>query len=79
MKMKTKRDWLINIRLQRELTQKEVAEKARIDRSTYAQYESGRRTPTVDNAKGIGNALGFEWTIFFAKDSGIRQQNNISA
>ena len=72
--MKPKRDWLINMRLQQELTQKEVASRAFIDRSTYAQYESGRRTPTVENAKGIGNALGFEWTIFFAKESGNKQQ-----
>lgn len=72
--MKDKRDWLINIRVQQGFTQQKVEDESLVDRSTYAQYESGRRTPTVENAKKIGKALGFDWTIFFANESGIKPQ-----
>lgn len=73
--MKDKRDWLIAFRNQRGFTQQKVEDESKIDRSTYAQYESGRRTPTVENAKKIGEALGFDWTIFFANESGNKPQN----
>lgn len=63
-----KRDWLINIRLELGLSQKEAAEKCGISRSTYAGYEIGRRDPEIKNAMAVGNSLGFDWTIFFAKE-----------
>lgn len=74
--MTVKRDWLVNLRKQVGLTQQEVAEKSQIERSTYSQYELGRRTPTVSNAKKIASALGFDWTIFFASEGRTKTQNS---
>lgn len=74
-----KRDWLVSIRMQLGMTQEQVASKAGIERSTYSQYELGRRTPDVNNAKNVANALGFDWTIFFASQSRTKTQKiNVS-
>lgn len=72
--MNRKREWLIEIRLMQDLTQQQVADFAGVDRSTYAQYESGRRNPHVATAKKIATKLKFDWTIFFASNCGIKQQ-----
>lgn len=74
----TKRDWLIALRNQIGLTQNEVAIRAKIERSTYAQYELGRRNPTVTNAKKIAEILGFDWTIFFANEGRVKTQKKLS-
>lgn len=63
--MPNKRAWLINFREKAGFTQEEVANLCNLPRSTYAQYEVGRRNPTVENAQKIGNALGFNWPLFF--------------
>jgi transcriptional regulator with XRE-family HTH domain len=66
--MAEKLDWLVKLR--GELTQEEAAEKCGIRRSTYANIESGNRSPGIDKAKKIAIGLDFEkhgldWTIFF--------------
>jgi transcriptional regulator with XRE-family HTH domain len=53
------------MRIQRGLTQNSVAEKCEIERSYYTMIETGARTPSVTVAKSIGEAIGFDWTIFF--------------
>lgn len=58
------RSWLKEMRLQKGLTQYEVAKKAKIERSYYTMIELGSRTPSVYVAKKIGKAIGFNWTIF---------------
>ena len=60
----TKRDWLINIRNSKQMTQQEVAYTAFIDRAYYAQIESGARNPSSDVTKRIGDVLGFHYTNF---------------
>ncbi|WP_369878273.1 helix-turn-helix transcriptional regulator [Bacillus sp. JNUCC-21] len=65
MRNKNKRHWLQKIRQEAELTQKEVAEKANIARTTYAMIESGARNPTPLVAKGIAGVLNFSWIYFF--------------
>lgn len=60
----TKRDWLINIRNSKQMTQQEVAYTAFIDRAYYAQIESGARNPSGDVTKRIGDVLGFHYTNF---------------
>jgi putative transcriptional regulator len=62
------RSWLKEMRLQKGLTQYEVAKKAKIERSYYTMIELGNRTPSVYVAKKIGKAIGFNWTIFFDHD-----------
>lgn len=59
------RTWLKELRLQRGLTHDSVAEKCEIERAYYTMIESGSRTPSVKVAKSIGEAIGFDWTIFF--------------
>lgn len=76
--MKGKRDWLISIRVQLNLTQQDVSDKTKIPRSTYAEYEIGRRNPTVENAQRIADIMGFDWTIFFAPKGRNKRQSKIA-
>jgi putative transcriptional regulator len=76
--MANKRDWLISIREQLGFSQKDVADRVGIPRSTYAQYEVGRRNPTVPNAQQVSIVLGFDWTLFFAKESRNKRQKKIA-
>jgi len=57
-----KRTWLIEIRGDR--TQEEVARQIGISRSAYSNIENGRGL-SVKLAKKIGNALNFDWKLFF--------------
>ncbi len=59
------RKWLKSNRLEKGMTQHDVAEKANIERSYYTMIEQGKRTPSVKVAKDISEVLGFDWTIFF--------------
>ncbi|KLV23043.1 transcriptional regulator [Niallia circulans] len=59
------RQWLIDLRVKKDLTQSEVAKQAEIARSTYAMIESGDRNASVTVAKKISQALDFDWIIFF--------------
>lgn len=58
------RQWLIDLRIKKDLTQSEVAKQAEIARSTYAMIESGDRNASVTVAKKISQALDFDWIIF---------------
>lgn len=60
-----KREWLLEIREHKEMTHKEVAEIAGIKRQYYGMIENGVSNPSVEVAKRIATALGFEWTVFF--------------
>lgn len=40
---------LLELRQERELTQKELCEKLNISRTNYSYFENGRRTPDIDN------------------------------
>ncbi|EJL40752.1 putative transcription factor, MBF1 like protein [Brevibacillus sp. CF112] len=44
---------LTELRNKRKWTQQEIADKLEISRATYAQYETGRRTPDIDTLKRI--------------------------
>jgi len=55
--------WLINYR--GDLTQQQVANKAGISRSYYAEIESGNKNPGVKTAKRLSSVLMFDWTIFY--------------
>lgn len=60
-----KRRWLIELRKSQGLTVSEAAKKCSISRAFYAQIENGVRNPSVYTAQKIGQALGFDWTVFF--------------
>lgn len=62
-----KRNWLIAIRKEKNMTQCEVAEVSGISNNYYSWIETGERgNPLpVDTAKKIAEALGFDWTLFY--------------
>ena len=66
------RNWLAAFRGNR--THQEIADLAGINRSFYTQIESGIRSPSVDTAKKIADALSFDWTIFFNQKCGEKPQ-----
>lgn len=59
-----KNKWLSEIRTSFNMTQEEVADKAKIGRSWYTKIENGSN-PGAKTAKAIASVLGFEWTRFF--------------
>lgn len=59
------RVWLKKYREDAGMKQEEVATKAGISRTMYAHIETGFRDASVQNAKRIGEALNFDWIIFF--------------
>lgn len=71
------RKWLKELREKRCFTQLQTANKSHITRSYYTMIEQGKRTPKPHIAMAIGNALGFEWTIFFenASNDSLQIQN----
>lgn len=66
--------WLEEKRNNKDLTQKQVAERSNIARTTYAMIEQGKRDPSVKAAKDIAEALSFNWTIFF--DNKVHDSRN---
>ena len=63
-----RRNWLIEIRKKKRLTQENVASLCFIDRGYYAQIELGTRQPSILIARKIASALSFNPTIFFIED-----------
>lgn len=59
--------WLVEIRGGK--SQYKVAKEIGIAQSTYASIEVGSRKPSVNMAKKISKAMGFDWTRFFADES----------
>jgi len=53
------------VRKQKNMTQEAVAKRAKIKRSSYTNIERGRRLPSVEVAKRLGDVLGIDWTKFF--------------
>ena len=56
------------LRLEKNLTMKQVSEMAGIAESTYSLIESGNRRPSPEVAQRLGECLGFDWTIFYTKN-----------
>ena len=61
------RDWLKELRIQKNMTQAEIAEIVGITPHYYGYIENGKRCePTkCDTEKKIAAELGFSWTRFF--------------
>lgn len=59
------RKWLKDFRLNKNLTQKELADMVGIHISMINKIELGNRTPSVKTAKDIAKILDFDWTLFF--------------
>lgn len=61
------REWLIQIRKDKNLKQEYIATECGISKSYYSQIECGIRRPSVENAKRLGEMLNFDWVLFFEK------------
>ncbi len=59
-----KRTWLIKLRKRKKMTQQEVASKAFIERSYYAQIERGIRKPSPEVTIKLGEVLDFHASSF---------------
>lgn len=59
------REWLINLRKSRNMTQAQLAEKAGIAQNYICAIETGKRKVPVWTAKKIAAALGFDWQRFY--------------
>ncbi len=57
-----------NKRLEKGLTQKQLAELTGLTQSAISRYEKGTRRPTPEHAKLIAKVLGFDWTEFFEEE-----------
>ena len=53
-----------NIRMEKGMTQQELADLVGLDRTTITKIENGA-TPSIDTAKRIAAVLGFNWTLFY--------------
>lgn len=56
------------IREQRKLSQKILAERARVSQATIAQVETGRKDPSVRTLRKIAEALDIDLATLFARD-----------
>lgn len=59
------RFWLRDLRLNNQMSQKDVANLASVDVTTINKIELGERRPSPELAKKIAAVLGFDWTRFF--------------
>ncbi|WP_074011046.1 helix-turn-helix domain-containing protein [Numidum massiliense] len=59
------RQWLIDTRQSKGLTQQHVACLAGISRSYYSQIESGAKTPGKETAKKVAHALQCHVALFY--------------
>lgn len=73
--MYEKREWLYEKRIERNLTQEDVAIQSNIKRPYYSQIELGIRRPSVKVAKQIAGVIGFDWKLFFETECSDLEQN----
>lgn len=59
------RNWLIEKRVEKQLSQEQVASHAKVTREYISMIELGKRDPSVKVAKLIADLLSFDWKYFF--------------
>lgn len=69
------REWLVNKRKEKKMTQKQVAKEVGISRSFYSEIENGAKYPGGKTAKKIADALKFDMDIFF-DEKGLKMRRN---
>jgi DNA-binding XRE family transcriptional regulator len=60
--MPKQRDWLIQYRIEKNLTRAKAAEIFNLHCDTFRKYETGERTPKHQVCKAIAKYFGFDWT-----------------
>ncbi len=59
------REWLKDIRANKNVSQMDVAKSAEISHQYYNFIENGKRRPTPEVAQKIADVLEFDWTLFY--------------
>ena len=60
-----KRQWLIDRRHDKKLSQAYVAKECNITQQMYCYIENGKKRPGIELAKKIAEVLNFSWTRFY--------------
>lgn len=60
-----KREWLVELRQKKELSQEELAKICDTTQMTISNIENGARRPSPDLAQKLAKALKFNWTKFY--------------
>lgn len=63
------REWLIQKRKDKGLSQQQVADAAFINRAYYSQIETGKRMPSQDICRRLADILDFQASVFFSEDT----------
>ena len=58
-------NWLQEKRIEKGLTQEEVARIVGVNRASLSKVENGKTSPSVRLAQRIGAVLDFDWTRFY--------------
>lgn len=58
---------LKSLRMHYNLTQKEVADKINVERSTYAYYEAGKTAPSIDTLLALSEVYNVSIDYFVGK------------
>lgn len=56
------------LRKKRDMTQEELAKKAKLSQSTIAQIENGKKDPSMEAVQRLAGALGVQIAVLFAED-----------
>ena len=75
--MHKKRIWLITKRLEKNMTQTDVAKELGISNRAVSDYELGKRTPTGKIAYRLSKLLDFDMELFY-KDQDQNEAENVS-
>jgi transcriptional regulator with XRE-family HTH domain len=68
-----RRKWLQEARVSAGLTQAQVSDHLGMSRGMYYCIESGRRRPSPEKARRLGDLLDVDWTKFYEEDDGNDQ------
>lgn len=63
-----KREWLIELRKSKQLTQEDVADSCDVVGYTISCIETGKRRPSVELAMKLAKLLNFRWEKFYVDD-----------
>lgn len=63
------RAFLKEARKKKNLTQRDVAKAAGMNRVVYCEIENGKRNPSVKLAKKLGQILDVDWSEFYEEEN----------
>lgn len=65
------RTWLRTRRVEKKMSEKQVAEAVGIKQAPYHRIETGQNNPKVENAKKIAKLLDFDWRLFYPDEQKV--------